>query len=116
MICGKNCCVKSPSFNYKNMGPKYCNIHKEKGMINVRHKKCLEEGCNVMPVHNYPNKPVGIYCKKHKLDGMIDVKSRKCEHADCKTQPSFNYENESGCRYCNVHKKEGMINKKRSVK
>ena len=50
-------------------------------MIDIKHKKCIFENCNIQPHYNYENKKQAIYCAKHKLDNMIDIKHKKC--IDC---------------------------------
>jgi hypothetical protein len=95
-------CELEPNFNFLNEKKgKYCNKHKEKDMVNVKAKNCIE--CskikkNTQPSFNYPNKKGGIYCVEHKKDNMIDVISgdpilctehrktscKECNHRYCK--------------------------------
>jgi hypothetical protein len=78
-------------------------------MINVVHKKCIEENCKIAPTFNLPSEKVGIYCVTHKKQYMVNVESKRCIEQNCDTFPSYNYENEKARLYCNKHKKDGMI-------
>ena len=46
-------------------------------MIDVRSKKCFEEGCFKQPSYNLPTETKGIYCSAHKKENMINVKKDK---------------------------------------
>ena len=37
-------CSKTAIFGY--ITPEYCKIHKKDNMVNVKHKRCMEQGCN----------------------------------------------------------------------
>jgi hypothetical protein len=78
-------------------------------MIDIRHKKCIDEGCNIRPIFNFENEKIPKYCFEHKKPNMIDIISRKCIHEDCKTQPNYNFSNETKPLYCSIHKLNGMI-------
>ena len=56
----------------------YCKDHKLGEMVDVKHKKCLYEGCQTRPGYNLKGESKGLYCKEHKLDGMIDILSKRC--------------------------------------
>jgi hypothetical protein len=79
-------------------------------MVNIKDKKCMEEGCDKIPNFNYEGETKGKFCKKHKHDGMIDIKHRKCEIQGCKIQPTFNYEGELCGKFCEKHKENDMVN------
>lgn len=105
----ENCTIKNAIFNYKNETKGiYCSKHKLDTMIDVYHKKCNHNNCELRPVFNHENESNGLYCDKHKLDNMTNIGSKKCK--ECKKQPSYNYENETIAIYCIDHMKEKMIN------
>jgi hypothetical protein len=79
-------------------------------MINVKDKRCIEEGCNIIPVFNYENEKTPLYCNSHKKNGMVNIKDKKCIEEGCNIIPTFNYENNTTPIYCSSHKKKDMIN------
>jgi ferredoxin-like protein FixX len=106
---GDGCTIKNPAFNYTgNKKGLYCSAHKEKDMINVKDRTCLE--CGTRPNFNYEGQSQGIYCTIHKKPNMINVKDRTC--LECGTRPNYNYEGQSTGIYCANHKKPNMINVK----
>lgn len=112
LMCVKEDCGKSASFNYKGEKARYCLAHKEKDMINVyREKKlCHHEGCQLSSSFNFPGKKVAMYCSAHKLKGMINLKSSVCAKEGCTIQPYYNYRGEKKGKYCARHQEEGMVN------
>ena len=88
----------------------YCSTHKKDGMIDVKSKKCIQEGCIVKPCFNWDTEKDPIYCSTHKKDGMIDVTHKRCIQEGCIVRPVFNLETEKKAIYCYTHKKDGMIN------
>jgi predicted nucleic acid-binding Zn ribbon protein len=88
----------------------YCVSHKLDGMINVKDKKCENEGCNKQSMYNYEGQTKAIYCSSHKLYNMVDIRSKKCEHEGCNTRPTYNYECETKTIYCLSHKLDDMVN------
>ena len=103
-------CLKRASFNFQGLKPSFCKLHTEKGMINVRDKKCEYSGCKTIPNYNYNEEKNARFCKLHKLDGMVDIKNKKCKSEKCKIIPIYNYEGEKTPMFCNLHKLTGMIN------
>ena len=82
-------------------------------MVNLKSKKCFEQGCKVIPSYNYKNEKEALFCSKHKKEEMVNLKnfkSIKCLDLGCDIIPSYNYINEKEGLYCSKHKKEGMIN------
>jgi hypothetical protein len=77
-------------------------------MIDVKRKRCLFKGCDIIPNFNYEGKKKGLYCSKHKLDGMIDIKHKKCLFKGCDIIPNFNYEGKKKGLYCSKHKLDDM--------
>ena len=78
-------------------------------MVNVKHKRCEEEGCGSRPVFNFEGETRGRFCKEHKQAGMVNVLSKRCEEEGCGSRPVFNVEGETRGRFCKVHKQAGMM-------
>jgi Holliday junction resolvase len=78
-------------------------------MVDIKHKKCLEENCNKQPTYNLPDKKIGIYCLKHKKDNMVDIKNKKCLEENCNKQPIYNLPDKKIGIYCLKHKKDNMV-------
>jgi phospholipase/lecithinase/hemolysin len=48
----KDCTVKNAQFGFENNKPKFCSKHKEDGMIDLKHPKCIK--CkNIQPVFGF---------------------------------------------------------------
>jgi hypothetical protein len=94
VTCNQKDCSKHPCFNYK--GEKkglYCAKHGfEFGMIDVRSRRCKQEGCSIIsPCFNKEGEKKGVYCKYHSSPDMVDVKNKRCtEHGTILGQ----------CKYC----------------
>jgi hypothetical protein len=54
-------------------------------MVDIKHKKCEEENCNIQPSYNLPNEKIGMYCYTHKKENMIDVINKRCLEESCDT-------------------------------
>jgi len=69
-------CPKNASFGY--IKAEYCKIHKKDDMVDVKHKRCKEDGCKSSAVGKTD------YCKKH--GGGKRCKEDGCKNsARCKT-------------------------------
>ena len=44
------------------MNAKFCAKHKQPGMIDVKHKKCIAPKCPKRPYFNQPGETAGLYC------------------------------------------------------
>ncbi len=114
--CKKNFCETCgirASFNIEGLKwGRFCNIHKELGMVNTIDKKCEKQGCKSRPNFNYKGETKGLFCDKHKEIGMVNVKDKTCEDKYCNKRPSFNYEGETKALFCGLHKKDGMVDVK----
>ena len=51
-------------------------------MVNIKSKKCAEEGCQTRSRYNIPGQST-IYCSKHKLPGMVPYPTKQCQEQDC---------------------------------
>jgi len=100
-----------PNFNYEGETTAlYCSPHKVEGMVDVKKKKCIHEGCKIQPTFNYEGETTALYCSRHKVEGMRNVKSKTCIHEGCKKIPAFNNDGETNALYCSAHKLKGMRN------
>jgi hypothetical protein len=110
--CLENGCnIKQPIYNYEGETYSiYCATHKKDGMVDVKHKKCLENTCNIIPSYNYEGEKKGQYCATHKKEKMIDVINNNCIENGCNTKPNYNYKKEKQALYCAKHKKDNMVN------
>ena len=71
----------------------YCDTHKLDGMVDVTHKRCIQDGCDsISPVFNTIGESKGLYCDTHKLDGMINIISKRCKTHLCNIIISNKYE------------------------
>jgi len=114
--CKKNFCETCgirASFNIQGLTwGRFCSIHKELGMVNVKDPTCKKDGCNSRPVFNFKGETKGLYCKTHKELGMVNVKDKTCEEDGCETRPYFNFKGENKGRFCVIHKKDCMVDVK----
>lgn len=102
-------CGKKPSYNFLGFPPKYCCQCKPLNAVDVVHKSCIENNCNIIANYNYENEVKPLYCSTHKLENMIDITHKKCIFTGCKVIANFNYENERKGLYCLAHRLESMI-------
>lgn len=109
-VCKAPECKKSAYFNNPNEKTgKFCSTHKELNMINVKDKRCIEEGCCQRPSFNIlGGKP--IYCGTHKKEEMLNVMTKFCEHEGCLITPVYNTPDKKSGRFCATHKEANMIN------
>ena len=60
-MCLNQGCKFMPSFNKEGeIKGLYCSKHKLQGMVDVKHKTCIE--CKKQPVFNKEGETKGIYC------------------------------------------------------
>ena len=50
------------------------------GMVDVKSRRCVVDGCNRYPAFNTPGEMQSKYCGAHKQPGMIDVHNKRCMH------------------------------------
>jgi hypothetical protein len=85
-------CTKQAFFGYAGFKPYFCTTHKEKGMIDVKHKRC-QCGKSTKPVFNLSGESTAKYCATCKKDGMVDVINKRCKCGQ--SQPFFNLPGEN---------------------
>lgn len=111
-ICEFEDCKIESSFNFKGETRKFCNKHKEPGMINVKDVICIYDNCNKQAYYNYSETKEKLYCVEHKLDNMFNVKNKICEYKDCSKQAMFNNKNNILGKFCFEHKEDLMVDVK----
>jgi hypothetical protein len=111
--CIRPGCKTQPNYNKEGETKAlYCSIHKEDGMIDVKHKTCIYPGCKKIPNYNKEGETKALFCSIHKENNMVDVKNKTCFHSYCKKIPNYNKEGETKALYCSIHKENGMVDVK----
>ena len=109
--CEQEGCTTQPTFGLKGGKAHFCSKHKKDGMIDIKNKRCIHEGCNKLN----PNFDIvggkGRFCVLHKTAEMMDVKHNQCHHKECNTRPVFDIEGGKG-RFCIIHKTAEMVDVK----
>jgi hypothetical protein len=53
-MCKFDSCKTRPIYNYENETTAlYCAKHKLDNMINIKSKRCIYNGCSLIPSYNY---------------------------------------------------------------
>ena len=87
---------------------RYCKLHAEDGMVNVRRKLCSNDSCTTIPSFNVEGSKTAAYCKRHALDGMANVRNKSCSHDSCTKMPTHHLEGKVTA-YCKKHADNGML-------
>jgi hypothetical protein len=103
-VCGIRAC-----FNYDGQKQgKYCKEHKEVGMVDIKHSKCIKCEKKV-PCFNKHSETVATHCGDCKEVYMINViERRKCIKCE-KKRPNFNKPGETVATHCGDCKEVYMI-------
>ena len=107
-MCVYDGCKNWTGFNFEGLKARYCSVHKEEGMENVKDRKCIYDGCKKCASFNMINERKVLYCATHKKEGMVNIFVKSCLYEGCNKVPSFNMINETKAIYCGEHKEEGM--------
>lgn len=78
--CSQSGCEACPMYNFPGLKiARFCNIHKEPSMINIRtrRRRCCVEGCFIHPNFNYPGNSPAMFCVTHKEEEMINIYKRQ---------------------------------------
>ena len=78
-------------------------------MVDVRSRKCRNEGCVKIPAFGVAGTKMAEYCASHAPVGIANVKNRKCRTEDCGKQPSFGVAGTEIEEYCTQHVLDGMV-------
>ena len=106
-ICEYTGCDKpSPAYDFPGQ-PKtgrFCAVHKEKGMIDLRNPRCY---CGKLATFGIKG-AIRECCKEHKGAGMVDVSHPSCAEENCEIRPNYNMPGNKSGLYCRKHMKLGM--------
>ena len=69
-------------------GEEFCCQHKKDGMVDVKSKRCGQQGCTKLSTHGVDGCGRRQFCREHKKDGMVNVLKR-CGQQGCTLFPSF---------------------------
>mmetsp|Transcript_27030 Transcript_27030/g.50531 ORF Transcript_27030/g.50531 Transcript_27030/m.50531 type:complete len:470 (-) Transcript_27030:60-1469(-) len=112
-LCEAMGCGMTPSFNFSDENKaRFCGVHKEEGMVNIKAIFCEQNGCAKVANYNKEGEKSGVYCSSHKADGMINVKSQLCLSEGCSKIPSYNVPTESKPLFCKEHMELDMVDVK----
>ncbi len=106
--CGINAIFNYPEFSF---GAR-CSQHKELTMQDIKHKRCLFEGCEKIPWYGAEGVKTGTFCAEHKLPDSVYVGKRiLCISEGCDKRAVCSETPDSVCRFCIQHSPVGAINK-----
>jgi hypothetical protein len=76
--------------------------HKEIGMVDVKHKKCVYPNCDARSLYGLPGSKSSV-CTRHKTEGMCKNPSSRCQQEDCKEKALYGI-----CtpQHCETHREE----------
>ena len=100
--------IPRASFNFpEEKKGKYCNKHKEKGMVNVNSVKNLCVECKeTTPSYGLEGEKA-THCSKCATPDMVDLVSNLCTEDGCTKNPSYGLPGEKATR-CKEHKTSDM--------
>ena len=81
-------------------------------MINLKHDKCIIEGCDILPTYGKEESKKLLYCSDHgkEIEGMIPIGHKKCLNKNCNKRAIFGYKNDNKLLYCGECALNEMIN------
>jgi len=104
-------CNAFPNFNFEGMKAKYCDTHKELGMIRVTGiNQCTECVVSKWASFGFSGEKA-IVCATHKKEGMVDLVSNLCQFPECPKNASFGIEKRKPIM-CKLHKTNKMTDVK----
>lgn len=114
-VCRAKGCNTTPAFDWpgRPASGKYCSVHKQKGMVNVKMKTCNYSDCVALATHGDAASRLRSRCKEHSDDGMEYVRSKRC--TDCGKHPSYGYAGQLPI-VCVDHKQPNMVAVKKRLK
>ena len=77
--------------------------------MNVKHRRCAENGCNTRPAFNWKGEEKGSFCNKHKEKGMVNVDKKEARAGgsvlahEPLLRPDMNKRNAERCTLMTVH-------------
>jgi hypothetical protein len=110
IICNFKNCEKTASQNFSGEKKvKFCKEHALPGMVNIKAKLCIVDGCKTQASYNEEGK-TPLYCKEHSTPTMILLKRKKCKTQGCNERAIYNNEGETSPLYCSAHSQDDMKN------
>ncbi|CAM9765281.1 unnamed protein product [Sphacelaria rigidula] len=79
-------------------------------MVNVRDKRCGEEGCVKYPSYGVAGSKKAEFCSKHAGAGMVNVVNKRCGEEGCVKYPSYGVAGSKKAEFCFKHARAGMVN------
>ena len=67
-VCKQEGCFKQRSFGFAGDKTIFCAVHKQSGMINLKHSRCKTQGCKLVPC--YENNSGSKFCFIHCIRDM----------------------------------------------
>jgi hypothetical protein len=115
-LCEAIGCASIPFFNYPDqLKTRFCSLHKEDGMLNIKATMCEREGCEKQANYNTEGEKMGLFCFSHKQGGMINVRAQLCKIEGCNKIPSYNMPSETKPLFCKLHIQNGMVDVKHAT-
>ncbi|CAM9293047.1 unnamed protein product [Sphacelaria rigidula] len=78
-------------------------------MVDVKSKKCGDEGCSKRPSFGVVGSKKAEFCSKHAMAGMVDVRVGKCGYGGCSKHPSFGVVGSNMTEVCFEHVRARMV-------
>jgi hypothetical protein len=98
-MCKENGCKVQPIYNKEGESKAlYCSTHKQEGMVDVKHKKCIYQNCKVQPTYNKEGESKALYCSSHKQEDMVNVRDKTCKTYLCSIRVGDKYD--GYCLFC----------------
>ena len=58
---------------------RFCNTHRQLGMVHLQSRKCQTTGCTKQPIFGVVNSTRPLFCRQHKGEAHVDVVNRRCK-------------------------------------
>ena len=100
-MCIYDGCNNWTGYNFEGLKARYCSVHKKEGMVDVKSKTCIHEGCRKRPTFNTEGEANALYCATHKKEGMVDVKNKTCYNNWCSIRAIDKYD--GYCLRCYIY-------------
>jgi hypothetical protein len=102
--CEYEDCKIRPIFNFKTEKQgRFCNKHKQSGMVDIINNRCEYEGCEMSPTYNYKGELKRRFCSSHHLPDMINLTKKYCMTPFCETSVLPKYEGYCLRCFVNTH-------------
>ena len=89
-----------------------CAQHAPDGMVDVKKRKCITEGCGKEPSSGVEGTTTAEYYTQHAPDGMVNVRYKMGSTDHCGKYALFGVVSTKTVEYCAQHSPDGMVNVK----